>query len=311
MSGFSETSDGSAPGLGFIGTGAMGTEMVLRLLAAGHTVTVSNRRRANAARAETAGAAWADQPCDIAASSDAVLSCLLDGAAVEHVYLGEGGLLEAARPGQLFVEHGTFSPELAREVHRRLAEVGAHFVDMPVTGGPAGTRAGRLAAMAGGDTEAVERAAAIAGAYCAKVSRIGSSGAGLHLKLVNQLLVSGHMAAAAEAVALLQRVGIDLSVAGPVLESGWAASAMLNRTLAQLAAGETQHTGVKTGGMIEIQQLIEQLLGQTADYPVFAGSRAVFERALAVGLGEADPAAMHLAIVGAAAHTDSEGGNAQ
>ncbi len=282
--------------VGFIGTGAMGTEMVLRLRAAGHPVVVSNRTRGNAARAEQAGAEWAESPRLVAEGSGIVLSCLLDSAAVERVYLGPDGLVEAARPGRVFVEHGTFSPVLAAEVHRRLAAVGAAFVDMPVTGGPEGTREGRLAAMAGGEPVAIEATAAVVSAYCAQVTPIGGPGAGLQLKLVNQLLVSSQMASAAEAIALLHRLGIDLDAAGSVLERGWAGSAMLTRALAQLRAGAVHGTGVKTVGMIEIQELIEELLDDPAAYPVFEGSRTVFERAIARGLGDDDPAAMHLAV---------------
>ena len=282
--------------VGFIGTGAMGTEMVLRLRAAGRAVVVTNRTRGNAARAEQAGAEWVESPRLVAERAGIVLSCLLDSAAVERVYLGPDGLIEAARPGRVFVEHGTFSPVVAAGVQRRFAGLGAAFIDMPVTGGPEGTREGRLAAMAGGDPAAIEAAAAVVSAYCAQVTPIGGPGAGLQLKLVNQLLVSSQMASAAEAVALLHRLGIDLGTAGSVLEKGWAGSAMLTRALAQLRAGAVQGTGVRTGGMIEIQELIEELIDDPAAYPVFEGSRTVFERAIALGLADDDPAAMHLAI---------------
>lgn len=282
--------------VGFIGTGSMGTEMVLRLRAEGRPVFVSNRTRGNAAKAEQAGASWVELPRQVGDQSDVVLSCLLDSDAVERVYLGPDGLIETARPGQILVEHGTFSPVLAAELRRRFAETGAEFVDMPVTGGPEGTREGRLAAMAGGSRIAIDVVAEIVKPYCSQVTRVGESGAGLRLKLVNQLLVSSHMASAAEAVALLHRVGIDLDIAGSVLEQGWAASTMLTRALAQLRSGALQETGVRTVGMIEIQELIEELIDDPGAYPVFGGSRTVFERAVALGLGSDDPAAMHLAI---------------
>lgn len=285
--------------LGFIGTGAMGIEMVLRLLAAGHPVVVSNRTRRNAAGAEEAGARWAERPCEVAEQSRMVLSCLLNSDAVEEVYLGAGGLIETARAGQVFVEHGTFSPRLAAEVHRRFADAGAAFVDMPVTGGPDGTREGRLAAMAGGSPEAITLAAEAASAYCAQITRVGAPGAGLQLKLVNQLLVSVHMVAAAEAVALLQALSIDLSAASSVLERGWAGSAMLSRAFSQLSTGALHDTGVKIEGMIEIQELIAQLLDRPGDSPVFQASRSVFDRAISLGIGADDPAALHRAIPGA------------
>src|SRR5215203_2479330 len=100
--------------IGFVGTGTMGSAMVMCLNAAGHRVVVHNRTRSNAATCLDAGAEWAASPRELADRCDLVLGCLRDTGAVESVYLGADGMLSAARAGQVFVEHATFAPASAR-----------------------------------------------------------------------------------------------------------------------------------------------------------------------------------------------------
>lgn len=279
--------------VGFVGTGAMGAAMAARLLEAGHDVVVHNRTRARAAALEARGAAWAESPAELAARCPVVLGCLLDTAAVEQVYDGPAGLLAGASPGGVLVEHGTFDAALARTLAGLAADRGCSFVDAPVTGGPEGARAGSLAAMAGGEAAALTAVEPLVAAYCSHVTHVGAAGAGLRLKLVNQLLVGIHLAAAGEAVRLLDRLGIDLGVAGSVLARGWAQSAMLDRTLDLLSAGRLTGTGATIGGMVEVQALVGALaVAERTAVPVFGAARAAFDAAVRAGGAAADPAAL-------------------
>jgi 3-hydroxyisobutyrate dehydrogenase-like beta-hydroxyacid dehydrogenase len=271
----------------------MGTAMAGRLIAAGHTVVVHNRTRAHARSLEDAGAGWADTPAALARRCEVVLGCVHDTAAVEAVYLGPDGLIDAASPGQVFVEHGTFTAGLARRLGAAALARGASFVDAPVTGGPEGARTGVLAAMAGGDPIALHEVDQVLRTYCSSVTRTGDVGSGLELKLVNQLLVGVHMAVAGEAVALLERLGFDLGLARSVLTRGWAGSAMFERTLTHVATGQLTGTGATIGGMIEVQSLVADLLTEREmRAPVFAAAQSVFAAAVAAGGSADDPAAL-------------------
>src|SRR5579884_3625106 len=103
----------SRPVIGFAGLGAMGGRMAARLLDQGRPVIVYNRTRGREQPLLAAGAQSAATPAALAAAADVVLSCLLDDAAIGEVYRGPDGLLAQARPGQLFVDHATFSPARA------------------------------------------------------------------------------------------------------------------------------------------------------------------------------------------------------
>src|SRR5882757_2919062 len=217
--------------------------MARRVLAAGHPLVVYNRTPAKAAELARAGARTAATPAQVVEEADLVCACLLDGAAIEEVYHGPAGMVAAARPGQVFVEHATFAPGLARDLARALAERGAAFLDAPVTGGPEGADAGTLTVMVGGPAEALERAGDVLKSYAGRVLHIGAAGAGLELKLVNQLLVSAHAAAAAEAAAILRSRRIPLDLAYETLTSGWADSRMLDRSLTRILDGSLDESG--------------------------------------------------------------------
>ncbi|WP_158083726.1 NAD(P)-dependent oxidoreductase [Mycobacterium sp. AT1] len=279
--------------VGFVGTGAMGSAMVHRLLELGYPVVVHNRTKANAQALISSGACWAGSVAEVAQQCSVIVGCLRDTAAVEEVYLGPRGLLDSARPGTIMIEHATFAPELARRISRAADRRECHFLDIPVTGGPTGAREGTLAGMAGGNLAAIEAIRHVVEPYIGALLRIGESGRGLELKLVNQLLVTTHMAAAAEANALLRRLGLPLDTSFEVLTHGWANSTMLARSMAQLSSDTVEGTGVTIEGMREVQAVIESMLESTEfPLPVFQSARGYFETAADVGRGQSDPAAL-------------------
>jgi 3-hydroxyisobutyrate dehydrogenase-like beta-hydroxyacid dehydrogenase len=275
--------------VGFIGLGAMGGRMAARLLEAGFGLTVHNRTRTRETELITRGATSASSPAELAAATDVVVGCLLDDRAVEQVYRGDGGLVSAARPGQVFIEHATFSPALARDIERELAKREAVFLDAPVSGGPEGAAAGTLAVMVGGNPQGLAEAMDVVRAYSSRVVHVGSTGAGLELKLVNQLLVSCHAAAAAEAAELMRRMGMPLDVASTVLHASWANSAMLSRMFDRRLADRTTPSEATVEGLAAPQRLVRELLAEHDLAPVVSNAALeVFATARAQGRGRQD-----------------------
>ncbi|MDX6256433.1 MAG: 2-hydroxymethylglutarate dehydrogenase [Frankiales bacterium] len=278
--------------VGFVGLGTLGMAMASRLVSAGHVVFVHNRTQARSHPMAQLGAIVLDSPAEVARQSRYVFSCLSDTDAVRSVYLGPAGLLSGATPGQVFTEHGTFAPELARTLARKMTAVGAAFLDAPVTGGPQGASAGSLVAMVGGSSEALQSVRELIGAYTADVVAVGGPGSGLELKLVNQLLVSCHLAAAAEAVSLIGRIGLAGEPAAHVLMSGWAASVMLGRTL-QYVPTPSAASQATIQGMAHLQQLVADLAEENdLTLQSFPTARALFDRAVDEGYGGLDVAAL-------------------
>ncbi len=208
--------------LGFIGLGLMGKPMVRRLLAAGHEVAVHNRSRPAVDELAAAGAAAAGSATEAAEGADVVLTAL---PTIDSVRLVYSELARVATPGQIFADHSTV--DLATT--RWCALAMPAFVDAPVSGGPAGVEGGTLTIMAGGEQRHFERLLPALRAYGGTIRLCGPSGAGTAVKLVNQLLVGIHTAAAAEAIAFGRRIGADPQVVLDMIAPSFGGSAMLSR----------------------------------------------------------------------------------
>jgi 3-hydroxyisobutyrate dehydrogenase-like beta-hydroxyacid dehydrogenase len=273
--------------IGFLGPGAMGSGMVKRLLEAGSTVTIWARTPAKVQHLVDAGATFAESPANVAEDSDIVLGCLLDSEVIRAIYLGSShaeGLVHRARPTQIFVEHATFDPALAQTISEALNTRGASFLDAPVSGGPAGAEAGTLVSMIGGSPQTLERASTVLAAYCTRVKYAGATGSGLRLKLINQLLVSVHALAAAEASVLAIRHGIDGDTAREALMGGWAASAMLDLQMPKVFANDFSSGGATIGGLLEVQRLVAGMVSSAGTTSELLGPvRKVFEAVASSG----------------------------
>jgi 3-hydroxyisobutyrate dehydrogenase-like beta-hydroxyacid dehydrogenase len=265
------------PRIGLVGAGVMGLPMAEHLLREGYPLSVWARTPAKVASLVASGASSAATPAKLAAESDVIVGCLLDEHAIEQVYLGADGLFASVRAGHLLVEHGTFAPRVARRLSALADERGAGFLDIPVTGGPHGARAGTLTGIAGGRAEHLAAARPFLEAYCAQVVHIGPSGTGLELKLVNQLLVSTHVAAAAEAAALIDRLGLPPRESKQVLMAGLAASTMLDYCLPAALVPSTAPSGASIGGLAAVQGLVTEVAdGLDLTLDVFTAVREVF-----------------------------------
>ena len=281
--------------VGFLGAGHMGSGMVRRLLHAGHAVTVWERTPGRHRTLQAEGAAVSPDLTALVRDADVVVGCLLDTEVTRECYLGEGGVIDAARAGQTLVEHGTFDPALAVEIAAAAARRGCTFLDAPVSGGPERARSGELVTMVGGERAAVDAVQPLLATYCAQVAWVGPSGSGIRLKLVNQLLVSIHVVAAAEASALVLREGIDPAVAHAVLMRGWAGSAMLDRGMPKACAGDFADSGATVGKILEAQALITDMLRSAGvESRLFGPARAAFDHAVAHGAADLDLAAIVL-----------------
>ena len=222
--------------LGFVGVGLMGKPMVVRLLEAGHEVTVWNRSREKLAPVVEKGARAAASPADVARAADIVQMCVTDQAAAEEVILGAEGIATGGAPGKLVVDFSSIAPDSARAIWKKLKEKGIGFVDAPVSGGVPGAEKGTLAIMAGGTEADVERARPIVMHLAQRFTRMGDSGAGQATKLCNQVIVASLMAVIAEAIRLAEGAGVDAKRLPEALKGGFADSLPLQIFGARMAS---------------------------------------------------------------------------
>ena len=282
--------------VGFVGLGRMGKPMALNLLRAGFAVTVHSRSRGPVEEVAAQGATAAGSPAEVAAACDVVLTCLPTVETSEQVFLGEGGLVSAARRGQVLVDHSTIGPSLARRIAAAARARGAAFLDAPISGGTERAADGTLTIMAGGDADAFARALPVFQALGRHVHHVGPAGAGCVVKLANQLLVAVHTVAACEAVVLGTRGGADARVLLEVLGTSWGASTMLQRH-GPLFLSRDFGSRAPIRLLAKDLRLIEELEREWGvALPTARQARAVLEEAERRGMGEMDSASLLLLL---------------
>ncbi|ADJ48982.1 2-hydroxy-3-oxopropionate reductase [Amycolatopsis mediterranei S699] len=215
--------------IGFIGLGVMGAPMAANLVDAGFDVIGYNRSPGKSRVLAEKGGRTTGSVAEAVAGADVVITMLPDSPDVEAVVLGDGGVLDNARPGTLLIDASTIRPQISRAVAAAAAERGVRALDAPVSGGEAGAIEGTLSIMVGGDAGDFTAAAEVFDAVGSTIVHVGPAGAGQTVKAANQLIVAGHLELLAEALVFLDAHGVDLSSAITVLGGGLAGSNVLAR----------------------------------------------------------------------------------
>jgi 3-hydroxyisobutyrate dehydrogenase len=246
--------------IGYAGMGIMGRGMAANLLAAGHDVTVWNRTPERTEPLAEAGAAVATTPAELAAGCDITMVCVSDTPDVEEVTIGDNGLIHGLGGSKLVVDHSTISASATRRLAEAVREVGASWVDAPVSGGSEGAERGTLAIMVGGETADIERARPFMEAYGSSITHVGPVGAGQMVKQVNQVLVVINGLAVSEALLLAKAGGLDLDATIEAVKGGGAGSWMLTNRGPQIVDRDW-----RPGFTIDLQQKDLRLVLESAD----------------------------------------------
>jgi 2-hydroxy-3-oxopropionate reductase len=214
--------------IGFIGLGIMGKPMAKNLLKAGHTLVVYDIVDAPVKELVAAGATACSSPRDAAAQNDLVITMLPNSPHVKKAVLGEGGVIEGAKPGSILVDMSSIAPLASREVAAELAKKGIEMLDAPVSGGEPKAIDGTLAIMVGGKEAIFEKVKEVLLKMGASAVLCGDIGAGNVTKLANQIIVALNIAAMSEAFVLATKAGVDPERVFNAIKGGLAGSTVLN-----------------------------------------------------------------------------------
>ncbi|HEY1646594.1 MAG TPA: NAD(P)-dependent oxidoreductase [Terracidiphilus sp.] len=206
--------------IGFLGIGKMGLPMALRLLAAGHELSVWNRSEGRTKPLLREGAIAAGTPAEAELGADAVLTMLFDDAAHQEVLFGPNGLMDALEPGALHIACSTISVALSERLTQEHARRGIHFVAAPVFGRPSVAEAGRLWIVAAGADEAITRARPMLEPLSRGISVVGPEPRQAHaVKLGGNFLISAMSHALGESFVYVAAQGIDPEVFAETVNS--------------------------------------------------------------------------------------------
>ncbi len=247
--------------VGFIGLGTMGGRMASNLQKAGYRLVVHDLTRQAASHHLAAGAVWADTPRAVAKEVDVVFTSLPEPADVEAVGLGADGLLAGIKPGAAWFDLSTNAPSVVKKLEAAFAAKGAHMLDAPVSGGPAGAASRKLAIWVGGDKTVFDSHRDVLDAMGDKPAYIGPVGSATIAKLVHNMSSYAVVCALAETFAMGVKAGVEPLALWNAVRQGAA------------------------GRRFTFDALIDQWLPGTYDPPAFALKLAHKDVALANALG--------------------------
>jgi 3-hydroxyisobutyrate dehydrogenase-like beta-hydroxyacid dehydrogenase len=277
--------------VGFVGVGKIGMPISANLIKGGYRVV--GYRRSSLEEFEKLGGVAAGSPAEVGAQADIVFSCLPTDEALNDVVQGPEGLVHSARPGQIVVELGSYPLAIKSKQIAPLAQKGAFFIDGEVAGTPGMVLARKGVVFLAGDAGACKRLEPVVASFADSCIYFGQFGAASRVKLINNLLVSIHIAATAEAMALGVKAGVDVE--------------LMIKAIANGSGGSTQF-GIRAPWMAErrfkplqgpipgLQHYIE-MIGDFADSvgvatPLLDRTAELFDRFVAMGLSDCDGAAM-------------------
>ena len=275
--------------VGFIGLGHQGTPMAERMIGAGLRPWLWARRAEVLHRYRDADAVIAATPTELGAACDLIGLCMYDAAATDAVLFGDGGIVEAIRPGTVIAVHATTGPAYVRELGARLAGHGVAVVDAPVSGGDEPAAAGELLVIVAGDEAACAACAPMFATYSNKVVNVGALGNAQLAKLLNNGVMTAEAGLVFDAFALGEAHGLDPLQLGEVMSHGSAACFALDvyrglgsSELFSIRAYPTLHKDVALIGEIAVGTPVEDgmlVTGAAATIAEMARQRAGYETA--------------------------------
>jgi len=289
--------------IGFIGLGIMGAPMALHLAQAGHQLHVSTAHRVPEAVAKVARS-WPSS-AEVARHAEVIILMVPDTPDVEAALFAKGGVAEglsAQGPRKTVVDMSSISPMATKGFAKRIHELGADYLDAPVSGGEVGAKAASLTIMCGGEPAVFERVKPLFEKMGKNITLVGGVGDGQTTKVANQIIVALNIAAVGEALLFASKAGADPAKVRQALMGGFAASRILE------VHGERMIKRTFAPGFrIELHQKDLGLALQGARelgvaLPQTAGAAQLMQACAANGMAELDHSALVRALELMAGH---------
>ena len=279
--------------VGLIGLGAMGSGMAKSLRRAGHAVHVYDLRREAAQAFAAKGGVACTSPAELAGACQVVISVVVNAAQTEAVLFGEAGCAAHMQPGSVFVMCSTVDPNWSVALEARLEAMGLRYLDAPISGGAAKAASGQMTMMTAGRAEAYALADPFLHAMAAKVYKLGDrAGAGSKVKIINQLLAGVHIAAAAEAMALGLREGVDAEALYEVITHSAGNSWMFENRMAHVLAGDYTPLSAVDIFVKDLGLVLDMARASKFPLPMSSTAHQMFMQASSAGFAKEDDSAV-------------------
>ncbi|MFT4992693.1 MAG: putative dehydrogenase [Polaromonas sp.] len=278
---------------GLIGLGAMGHGMAQSLRRAGYLVHVYDVRSDVAEAFAKEGGVAAGSPSELAAACDVIVSVVVNAAQTESALFGPDGCAAAMQPGSVFVMCSTVEPSWSVALEKRLNDMDLLYIDAPISGGAVKAASGQMTMMTAGADAAYALAEPLLNAMAAKVYKLGNkAGAGSKVKIINQLLAGVHIAAAAEAMALGLREGVDPDALYEVITHSAGNSWMFENRMAHVLAADYTPLSAVDIFVKDLGLVLDMARSSKFPLPLSATAHQMFMQASTAGFGREDDSAV-------------------
>ena len=283
--------------VGLIGLGAMGSGMALSLRRAGHMPYVYDIRPEVAQAFAAQGGVACASLAELGAACDVVISVVVNADQTEQVLWGPGrdqqGVAHAMRAGSLLVMCSTVDPNRSVAWESELNAMGLLYLDAPISGGAARAASGEMTMMTAGVSAAYELADPFLQAMAGQVYRLGDrAGNGSKVKIINQLLAGVHIAAAAEAMALGLREGVDAHALYEVITHSAGHSWMFENRMAHVLAADYTPLSAVDIFVKDLGLVLDTARASRFPLPLASTAHQMFMQASAAGHGREDDSAV-------------------
>ncbi len=283
--------------VGVIGLGIMGGTIARNLVAAGHRVIGFDPDAARSDEARAAGVEIVDAARILIAEAQQILTSLPSPGALDQTVAAIGGVSESERRVLVVAELSTL-PLSCKQANRvRLDDAGVVLLDCPLSGTGAQALTRDLAVYASGDAEACKRFAGVFSGFSRVNHYLGEFGNGTKMKLVANLLVAIHNVAAAEAILLGVKGGLDPSTLCEILASGAGTSRIFEMRAPMMVDESYEPATMKLEVWQKDMALIREFVADCGvPTPTFSATEPIYEAALEAGRNQQDTAAVYAVL---------------
>jgi L-threonate 2-dehydrogenase len=283
--------------IGLIGLGAMGSGMAGSLRRAGHNPYIFDVRHevaaAFAAQGEDGKSRACASPAELAKNCSIIVSVVVNAAQTESVLFGEQGCAQAMAAGSVFVMCSTVDPNWSIAMEARLEKLGILYIDAPISGGAARAASGEMTMMSAGKPEAYAIAEPYLRAMAGTLYKLGDkAGTGSKVKVINQLLAGVHIAAAAEAMALGLREGVDAKALYEVITHSAGNSWMFENRMAHVLAADYTPLSAVDIFVKDLGLVLDMARASKFPLPLSSTAHQMFMQASTAGFAKEDDSAV-------------------
>jgi len=283
--------------VGLIGLGTMGSGMAASLRRAGYDMHVFDVRQEVADKFAKDGGQAYKNVAELGAACDVVVSVVVNAAQTEAVLFGPNsdgtGCAAAMRAGSVFVMCSTVDPNWSVALEARLEKLGLHYVDAPISGGAAKAASGEMTMMTAAKPAAYAKCENILNAMAGKVYKLGDhAGAGSKVKIINQLLAGVHIAAAAEAMALGLREGVNPDALYDVITHSAGNSWMFENRMAHVLAADYTPLSAVDIFVKDLGLVLDMARASKFPLPLSSTAHQMFMQASTAGFSKEDDSAV-------------------